>query len=293
MTWEESPEEKLARFGVRQLPKSDGNGAGRHRLQFHELASHFPLMDPASPEFRGLVASIKQVGLTEPITLFEGKVLDGRNRLLACEEAGVEPRFEIFDAAEQTPLSFVLSKNLYRRHLTEGQKALKAEEMITTKHGETERWSGRPSDSQRNSPNGDLQGTIDIISKGQKVTREAAARLWCVSTRAVDRAAFVRAHTESTPKIIAEVKAGRMTLGRAAVLAKQTDEEQRAAPDVKFAGSKPKPRPAVRPATVNAIRALPDEQYLAIVLRDLPRLNRAAAREGKKVVIIDLLTKGS
>jgi hypothetical protein len=110
MTWEESPEEKLARFGVHQLPKGGGNGAGPHRPPFHELANTFPLMDRASPEFRGLVASIKQVGLTEPITLFEGKVLDGRHRLLACEEARAEPRFEDFDDTEQTPLAFVLAK---------------------------------------------------------------------------------------------------------------------------------------------------------------------------------------
>jgi hypothetical protein len=43
---------------------------------------------------------------------------------------------------------------------------------------------------------------------------------------------------------------------------------------------------------VNAIRELPDEQFLALVLRDLPRLNRALAREGKQIVITDLPQKG-
>jgi hypothetical protein len=273
----------------RRTPYQPNEGAPRGRLPFHELSAHFPMMDRASPEFRGLIASVKQVGLTESITLFEGKVLDGRHRLLACEEAGVEPRFEDFDAAEQTPLAFVLAKNLYRRHLTEGQRAMKAEEMITAKHGETERWGERPSVSPCKSPFGDLQVPIDIIGKGQKVTREAAARQWCVSLRAVDRAAFVRAHA-ATPKIIEAVQAGRMTLGRAAMLAKETDEEQRAAPDVKFGGGKPKPKPkpAARPVTVNAIRALPDGQFLALVIRDLPRLNRAFAPEGKRLVVEDL-----
>ena len=256
--------------------KPDEGAAPRGRLPFHELAGHFPMMDRASPEFRGLVASIKQIGLTETITLFEGKVLDGRNRLLACEEAGVSPRFEDFNDAEQTPLAFVLAKNLYRRHLTEGQKALKAEEMITSKHGDTSRLAPK-------SPNGDLESG--------PVTRADAARQWCVSLRAVDRAIFVREHTESTPKIIAEVKAGRMTLGRAAVLAKQTDEEQRDAPDVKYGGRKPKPKPAARPVTVPALRALTDEQLFAIVVRELPRINRAAAREGKRVVIEHLSTR--
>jgi hypothetical protein len=264
--------------------KPDEGAAPRGRLPFHPLANNFPMMDRTSPEFRGLVASIKQVGLTEPITMHEGMVLDGRNRLLACEEAGVEPRFEVFDDSEQTPLAFVLAKNLYRRHLTEGQRAIKAEEMVTSKHGDINRFTPKPT----NVLLGDTSREInDIASKqtivglrSEPVTIAKAAALWCVNPRAVQRAAFVRTHTETTPKIIAEVKSGRMTLGRAAVLAKLTDEEQSSAPDVKFGGRKPKPKPAARPVTVPAIRTLTDEQFLAIVIRDLPRLNRAAAREG-------------
>ena len=117
-------------------PPHEGHAAPpRERLEFHPLADTFPMMVRAGAEFRGLVQSIKGSGLWEAITMHEGMVLDGRNRLLACEEAGVEPRFEVFDDSEMTALEFVLAKNLYRRHLTEGQKAMKAEEMVTTKHG--------------------------------------------------------------------------------------------------------------------------------------------------------------
>jgi hypothetical protein len=150
---------------------------------------------------------------------------------------------------------------------------------VTTKHG-----GDRKSlfDGQEiKTPNGVLIGE-------PVVTIDKAATIWCVSTRAVDRAAFVREHTKDTPKIVAEVKAGRMTSGRAAMLAKEDAETQRAAPDVKYGGRKPKPRSAARPATVTAIRALTDDQFFAIVVRDLPRLNRAAAREGKRIVVTDL-----
>jgi ParB-like chromosome segregation protein Spo0J len=259
------------------------------RLPFHPLANNFPMMDPSSPEFRGLVASIKQVGLTEPITMHEGKILDGRNRLRACQEAGVAPRFEDFDEAKDgPPLAFVLAKNLYRRHLTEGQKAVKALETVTTKHGgdrtseikcANEHLLG---DQESKRPNG--------LLKSEPVTIDKAAALWCVSPRAVRRAAFVRDHA-ATPKIIEAVNAGRMTLGRAAMLAKETDEEQRAAPDVKFGGSKPKPRPAARPVTVPSLKALSDEQLFAIIIRELTRINRAAAREGKQVIVRDLATR--
>jgi hypothetical protein len=76
----------------------------RDRPPFHPLADHFPMMDRTSPEFKGLVASIRANGLWEPITMHQGKVLDGRNRLLACEEARIEPRFEDFDDTETTAL---------------------------------------------------------------------------------------------------------------------------------------------------------------------------------------------
>ena len=63
-------------------------------LEFHPLAELFPMIEGA--EFGGLVEDIKANGLRQPICLHEGKILDGRNRYLACEAAGVQPRFEPF-----------------------------------------------------------------------------------------------------------------------------------------------------------------------------------------------------
>jgi hypothetical protein len=57
-------------------------------LKFHPLADIFPLMEGA--EFDELVADIKVNGLHEPITLFEGKILDGRNRYRALRAIGVK-----------------------------------------------------------------------------------------------------------------------------------------------------------------------------------------------------------
>jgi ParB-like chromosome segregation protein Spo0J len=53
-------------------------------MQSHELAECFPLI--AGNEFAELVASIRARGQHEPITLFNGLILDGRNRYRACLE---------------------------------------------------------------------------------------------------------------------------------------------------------------------------------------------------------------
>ena len=62
--------------------------------QAHKLSSYFPML--AEPELAALASDIKANGLRVPILTYEGKILDGRNRFKACEEAGVEPRFEPF-----------------------------------------------------------------------------------------------------------------------------------------------------------------------------------------------------
>ena len=87
--------------------------------ELHPLCTLFPRM--AGAEFAALVADIKAHGLREPITLHDGMILDGGNRYRACVDAGVAPEFAAF--AGDNLVSFVLSANLHRRHLSEGQQA--------------------------------------------------------------------------------------------------------------------------------------------------------------------------
>lgn len=88
-------------------------------LELHPLCTLFPRM--AGPDFDALLADVAEHGLREPIVLHDGMILDGGNRYRACIEAGVEPRFREFDG--ENIVSFVLSANLHRRHLTPGQQA--------------------------------------------------------------------------------------------------------------------------------------------------------------------------
>jgi ParB family chromosome partitioning protein len=88
---------------------------------FHKLAELFPRMD--AEEFEKLKKDISENGLLEPITLHpDGSIIDGRNRYLACLDVGVTPRYDIWSGTGSL-LTFVLSKNLHRRHLDTSQRA--------------------------------------------------------------------------------------------------------------------------------------------------------------------------
>lgn len=89
-------------------------------LPVHPAADLFPMMDAEA--LQGLADDIREHGQREPVILFDGAVLDGRNRLRACELAGVEPRFVTrTDAEVGDPVKFVLSLNEKRRHMSPAQ----------------------------------------------------------------------------------------------------------------------------------------------------------------------------
>ena len=92
--------------------------------QFHKLANLFPFMSEG--EFNLLCEDISANGLLNPIVIYEGKILDGRNRFKACRSLGLRPSFIQFDGND--PFSFVVSQNLHRRHLTNSQRACLAVE---------------------------------------------------------------------------------------------------------------------------------------------------------------------
>ena len=87
--------------------------------KYHPLCKLFPTLE--KDELTTLANDIKTNGLVGSITLYEGQILDGRNRHMACLLAGVEPKFREFKGDD--PLSFVISVNLHRRHLTISQRA--------------------------------------------------------------------------------------------------------------------------------------------------------------------------
>jgi len=89
----------------------------------HPAANLFPLIE--GDEFDALVASIAERGLQEPCWLNrDGVLLDGRNRIRACQKAGAKPTFREF--TEDDEVGFIISLNVDRRHLSAGQRAMLA-----------------------------------------------------------------------------------------------------------------------------------------------------------------------
>ena len=91
-------------------------------IEFHEIANIFPLL--RGEELASLVEDIRENGLIEPIWLYEEKILDGRNRYVACCESEVEPIFRQYEGND--PIGFVISLNIKRRDLTSTAKAIAA-----------------------------------------------------------------------------------------------------------------------------------------------------------------------
>ncbi len=98
-------------------------------MQQHALPTVFPPMTDA--EMNELRADIEVHGLRMPIVLYEGQILDGWQRYLACRETGATPRFVTFEGDEAAARRFVIAANLTRQHLDASQRAMIAARLAT------------------------------------------------------------------------------------------------------------------------------------------------------------------
>ncbi|HEY6734549.1 MAG TPA: ParB N-terminal domain-containing protein, partial [Roseiarcus sp.] len=72
------------------------------RLAPHPICLLIPSAD--DDELQDLTDDIRAHGLIAPIVLFEGMILDGRNRAAACERAGIAPRYVSFEGGREDAL---------------------------------------------------------------------------------------------------------------------------------------------------------------------------------------------
>lgn len=179
--------------------------------EFHEVANIFPMM--SDDEYRGLVDDIRANGQRESIWIHQGKVVDGRNRYKACCELGVAPRIHEWDGVGSL-VSFVVSLNLRRRHLTSGQKAAVALEILPMLESEAK-------ERQKSTlkQNATVSQKIDERSKGK--ASEQAAQIVGTNHQYVHDAKRIK---EEAPEIFNQVKSGEISLTDAK---RQIKEEKR------------------------------------------------------------------
>lgn len=212
-------------------------------LEIHPLALLFPPM--GCDEMIALVEDIRQSGLRDDIVLYEGMVLDGRNRYEACRQAGVEPRFVDWDG-EGTALDYVVSKNLNRRHLDESQRGYVAAR-IAELSGTSRKKSAKSEpvfDASEELDDTCDKGSIEPLAENgaespiseasEPITTEQAAALLNVSKATTKRARKVI--REGGKKLNEAVQSGEVSVADAAAIADRPEAVQEEAVEAVKAG---------------------------------------------------------
>ena len=186
--------------GVETSRDHDGHDAAgkvHAELEFHPLAELLPMAgDDVLQEF---ISDIRR-GLRPVVTLFEGKILDGRTAYGAYRQAGVVPPYEDYTGTDAAGL--VISRNLHRRHMNESQRALVAARLANLEVGAN-------------------QYTKPGLPIG------TASKLLQVSPRSTARAREML--QQGIPQLVTAVASGHLPLSRAACLSRLSEQDQRCA----------------------------------------------------------------
>jgi hypothetical protein len=203
-----------------------------------EAAAKLPLM--SEDEFRELQESLLKHGLHEKIELNDqDKVLDGRNRLLACLACDIEPEFR-YKESFLDEIDEVEVKNLRRRHLPAGVKAmtylrlhgLPEEDAKTSAVVAPATVASAPEEATEAPVKVDAQeqpaagkpATSEQKPAATKKTRVEAAREAGVSVRAMQQAVNVEKH--AVKEIQDAVATGQISVSAGEAIATLPEEEQ-------------------------------------------------------------------
>jgi hypothetical protein len=238
-------------------------------MNIHPLAAVFPMMAADSHQFLELVDDIRDVGLIDPIVMDGDVLIDGRNRLAACEKAGVSPRFVQFkditkprgypkgrDGEDSEVAEWILSKNLMRRNMTDEQRTTawvefdRVEAELRAKEAKARTASnltpGNPKEKRDLSVNLISGSPIKRDVKKMKANSTAgriAERAGVSIYKAEQAIALVKA-AEENPELlplVASVKSGEIKLADARKVLSATKKA--------LSPPKPKPKPKPEPTT--------------------------------------------
>lgn len=166
-------------------------------MKTHPAAELFPML--TLDELNAMAQDIASQGLLVPIVMHNGALLDGRNRLAACEIARVAPRFAEYEG--DSPVAFVISANLKRRQLDPSQRACVAVEI-----------EPMFADEARVRQRGGQGGVLLVANSSQAKSRDQAAAVVGVGGNIVSLAKAIK---RDNPEVFERVKAGELTINAA------------------------------------------------------------------------------
>lgn len=156
-----------------------------------------------------------------PVWLFEGEIIDGWNRYLACQALGITPPFKTFEGSTLDALQFLVRTN-NRRDLNSSQRAaiaVEAEDLIAEikKDNNNKMMAGKSSDGLAGGRGNKKENPPELIPEGlsreQNETRNQLAQTFNTNPRYVsDAARFKRENPQafeaikSGQKVITQIK---------------------------------------------------------------------------------------
>lgn len=165
---------------------NDGAFVVTDDIEIHPAALIMPPMNDV--EFKEFKEDISGNGLIEPIVLFQGKVLDGRNRYNACRELDIEIWAREWEGG-MDPVEYVVSKNIHRRQLSPGQRAAAAAKAMDYHVAEAKERQGKRTDLKPN-----LCEPVHTSGDDKKRASDEAGKLFNVSGRSVSSAKTILEH---------------------------------------------------------------------------------------------------
>jgi len=162
-------------------------------LELHPLCSYFPRM--SDNDFNALKSDINTNGQLHPIFILDGMILDGGNRYRALTELGITPICEEYTG--NNPVQFVLSSNLHRRHLTQGQSAAI---VSATQNWQNAHSQGRPEKRCNVAPLNSVADRASESGAGHRTQKDADKLV-----------------KHATPELVKQVTTGEKSLSQALV----------------------------------------------------------------------------
>ena len=191
--------------------------ASHQKYEIHPTAAIFPLMSDAALD--ELAADIKEHGLRDSVVMHNRRVIDGRNRLEACDRAGVEPTFTDWTGSGSV-VTWILSVNLHRRHFSDQQRA-----MIAARVAQELAIEAKDRSEQNLRKSGDPVEGLNPTPRGEGKSTERAAKLLNVSNDATKKASKIAKSGSS--ELVQAVTEGKVSLDAAAQVASLPEAKQR------------------------------------------------------------------